>query len=175
MNNFNTSHVTVYPATPITAAPAGFDFNTSHVTVYPDELKSTADDIIHFNTSHVTVYRRRTYSYRKVIQISIHLMLLFIPVVSGKVTKSSEFQYISCYCLSWYGPKHHDRLRISIHLMLLFIFTREDISLVIGNFNTSHVTVYLFCQCQLIHLFKISIHLMLLFISEMTKSVLKQI
>ena len=32
------------------------DFNTSHVTVYPCSAKTSLPDLYHFNTSHVTVY-----------------------------------------------------------------------------------------------------------------------
>ena len=77
----------------------------------------------------------------------------------------TEFQYISCYCLSWkdlrvqkedshFNTSHvtvypFNSLRstaisyISIHLMLLFIKKVLYIVLGVNHFNTSHVTVYL--------------------------------
>ena len=57
-----------------------------------------------------------------IILISIHLMLLFIFVDARDLQKKTEFQYISCYCLS---------------LVILTIAQNNS------NFNTSHVTVYL--------------------------------
>ena len=96
-----------------------------------------------FNTSHVTVYRIHTCSCGMETDISIHLMLLFITVPAfsecieeyfntshvtvyhdrhtGDDRPVSEFQYISCYCLSRYNVCQ----------------TVEYV-----NFNTSHVTVY---------------------------------
>ena len=55
--------------------------------------------------------------------ISIHLMLLFI--------RNSN-------------PSHRNNTRISIHLMLLFIETYMALRSCLINFNTSHVTVYLY-------------------------------
>ena len=81
------------------------NFNTSHVTVYhekPVEYDVKAD---YFNTSHVTVYQ--------------------IGYVLSKCTKT-----------------------ISIHLMLRFIFSGTSRTCPIYiNFNTSHVTVYLWNPC----------------------------
>ena len=58
------------------------------------------------------------------IHISIHPMLLFILRAVRKEHRWNSFQYIPCYCLS----------KMSVDEELV----RED-------FNTSHVTVYLFC------------------------------
>ena len=96
-----------------------------------------------FNTSHVTVYQY------------IRLHLPYLP----------KFQYISCYCLSFYLTPHYEfhfyfntshvtvylhndsgyilRRLISIHLMLLFIIFFNLSLFSLKNFNTSHVTVYL--------------------------------
>ena len=98
------------------------------------------------------------------VQISIHLMLLFIGTAQGNFTEQISFQYISCYCLSKRADWYWRGRRISIHLMLLFIPTTNAIKIITLNFNTSHVTVYqqqrlcYWCICF------ISIHLMLLFI-----------
>ena len=54
----------------------------------------------HFNTSHVTVYRYPGFTVTNIIQISIHLMLLFIEYNAQKLGTEYLFQYISCYCLS---------------------------------------------------------------------------
>ena len=98
---------------------------------------------IDFNTSHVTVYPISGFLNAMSIIISIHLMLLFIPLFHCALRYHYIFQYISCYCLSrpseWYvyiwsrfqyiscyclSEKKHEWERIksiSIHLMLLFI------------------------------------------------------
>ena len=58
--------------------------------------------------------------------------------------KQIVFQYISCYCLSilkaWYTTCVPG---VSIHLMLLFIQNGDQVEWYDPRFNTSHVTVYL--------------------------------
>ena len=54
------------------------NFNTSHVTVYHWDLSVPDRNKAYFNTSHVTVYQGDIHNYENYIQISIHLMLLFI-------------------------------------------------------------------------------------------------
>ena len=76
------------------------DFNTSHVTVYPCSAKTSLPDLYHFNTSHVTVYLLHPPNNPYPLSISIHLMLLFISSTNITVGKLIIFQYISCYCLS---------------------------------------------------------------------------
>ena len=77
INNFNTSHVTVYPFIPTSKNSLPGDFNTSHVTVYRFAEEGIPLivifqyiscyclswqtfmiflSILYFNTSHVTVY-----------------------------------------------------------------------------------------------------------------------
>ena len=80
---------------------------------------SFAPRFVNFNTSHVTVYRRHT----------------------GNDHPVSEFQYISCYCLSIRITIPFYSTKISIHLMLLFIGCSTSFRLLL-HFNTSHVTVY---------------------------------
>ena len=75
--------------------------------------------------------------------ISIHLMLLFIPITGFLDGINIEFQYISCYCLSSSILLSISLTHISIHLMLLFIMSGPRLKFQL-NF--------------------ISIHLMLLFI-----------
>ena len=76
---------------------------------------------LNFNTSHVTVYPSHKLFITSYFQISIHLMLLFISIITPssssfidfntshvtvylQVAKAEyeyeAFQYISCYCLS---------------------------------------------------------------------------
>ena len=96
--------------------------------------------------------------------ISIHLMLLFIGEDTGKLANYAYFntshvtvyqkqkklkiyelgfQYISCYCLSKKSCRTAGSNTISIHLMLLFIIGRKRNLFDALDFNTSHVTVYL--------------------------------
>ena len=98
-------------------------FNTSHVTVYLLGLKTESEMLTNFNTSHVTVYQKSKTHNVCIYRISIHLMLLFITVSVGFASLVNKFQYISCYCLSTSTMKSIKRNT---------------------NFNTSHVTVYLF-------------------------------
>ena len=91
---------------------------------------SFAPRFVNFNTSHVTVYRRHT----------------------GNDHPVSEFQYISCYCLS-------DSHCMSLETQWYF--------------NTSHVTVYLCISIPECVYIRISIHLMLLFIRDIIKQAKK--
>ena len=98
--------------------------------------------ITNFNTSHVTVYLD----------------------ADKLIRRMRIFQYISCYCLSWFRrranikennfntshvtvyPTRSERQiqqrAISIHLMLLFIEVEKMHEIPKIHFNTSHVTVY---------------------------------
>ena len=100
--------------------PVLFDFNTSHVTVYPYEYDFYSKRVIDFNTSHVTVYRK----WHKLQRIF------------------NRFQYIPCYCLSYFAMFKYAFKFISIHPMLLFIHKRILYLIKLFHFNTSHVTVY---------------------------------
>ena len=77
-------------------------------------------------------------------KISIHLMLLFIEKEFYSSNKELVFQYISCYCLSAFRIGQGSHSLISIHLMLLFISIENTAISNARNFNTSHVTVYLY-------------------------------
>ena len=141
MQNFNTSHVTVYPNRYHT------DTVTFHISIHlmllfimkPIRLLRSSSN---FNTSHVTVYLISDIKPFKSTIISIHLMLLFILSLmmlrsflshfnTSHVTvyrnilsvrcHSIIFQYISCYCLSSSKFPVITPIVISIHLMLLFI------------------------------------------------------
>ena len=139
-------------------------FNTSHVTVYHKGTQLRKEQTKNFNTSHVTVYRRHT----------------------GNDHPVSEFQYISCYCLSIRITIPFYSTKISIHLMLLFIgfalyesgntmvfqyiscyclsLYQHSWMCLHQDFNTSHVTVYQGYHKAGKEVWDISIHLMLLFI-----------
>ena len=119
---------------------------------------------LYFNTSHVTVY----------------------PYGQVFANARGWFQYISCYCLSWWCNKSINDTEISIHLMLLFILFYYalpnrycDISIHLmllfiptsvssEMFGTSFQYISCYCLSAFVHhstpLLVISIHLMLLFI-----------
>ena len=162
---FNTSHVTLYQASHLTNIRSHRRFNTSHVTLYRVSESDTFRTLWTFQyISCYSLSEDRDRNCKKVQAfqyiscyslshflifladrsfVSIHLMLLFISIVSAIPSAASLFQYISCYSLS---------LKASV-------MTGRN-----ARFNTSHVTLYLngftttlFSQC-------VSIHLMLLFI-----------
>ena len=139
--HFNTSHVTVYLLTVRVISPLTIfqyiscyclswlnkSFNCvrrifQYISCYCLSKQNQQDKEIerNFNTSHVTVY---------------HLAM--------QIRKERGwFQYISCYCLSFSASKFINDTLISIHLMLLFIKLKFTCADGIGDFNTSHVTVY---------------------------------
>ena len=163
LRDFNTSHVTVYPALILQCLVDNWisihlmllfilisffpfirfvHFNTSHVTVYP---VPTRFFFILFKFQYISCYCLSLSSFLLIESplISIHLMLLFIDVGDLWTQGSSGFQYISCYCLS-----------------------RRSFLVSSGSwhFNTSHVTVYPWWSPNISLYSHISIHLMLLFI-----------
>ena len=119
----------------------------------------------HFNTSHVTVYRTERVRRNRFFLISIHPMLRFIPhfftidTFLSNISIHPMLRFI-CSVLLFIGLL----ITISIHPMLRFI-SKEALKLnvavgfqyipcyglstkmlnpmqMLGNFNTSHVTVY---------------------------------
>ena len=162
--HFNTSHVTVYLAT-ISFFPLRLG-TFQYISCYCLSIleRYVTLSLKDFNTSHVTVYHILQCLYEVFLQISIHLMLLFIVFWQYHLTTSSAFQYISCYCLSWSWVIWWKEKIISIHLMLLFIITINAERFQFCNFNTSHVTVYQMRIWTRSDRTGISIHLMLLFI-----------
>ena len=97
-------------------------FNTSHVTLYLHPLRHSLHYSSSFNTSHVTLYLQTFPYLPNFLQVSIHLMLLFILLLSQIcniphpvsihlmllfirrsfciLLRVLMFQYISCYSLS---------------------------------------------------------------------------
>ena len=124
------------------------------------------------------------------INVSIHLMLLFISNQCSESIRAStfqyiscyslslcdrtgrlvedEFQYISCYSLSLYLLRIFLRPDVSIHLMLLFIHMSTYNGKSLECFNISHVTLYLNFKKVLTSWNEVSIHLMLLFIKQIS-------
>ena len=118
--DFNTSHVTVYRRASrtqlygdaisihlmllfigigLTMEVMPFNFNTSHVTVYQCCSEPFMESDLF---QYISCYCLSCYciGQRKIIQISIHLMLLFIIFCNVCTKFFYRFQYISCYCLS---------------------------------------------------------------------------
>ena len=124
LKSFNTSHVTLY--LPGLQTKNGYYpcFNTSHVTLYLSCSTIRSFFSLSFNTSHVTLYLTDVHEKSIRMDVSIHLMLLFILRQGGLFMDYKKFQYISCYSLS-----HISFCRISLS----------------NSFNTSHVTLYRSC------------------------------
>ena len=140
-----------------------------------------------FNTSHVTLYRFRKIFHKRKSQfqyiscyslsphtrvpslctlVSIHLMLLFIPLLFRCSIPCCSFNtsHVTLYRNQKQECSHC--ITVSIHLMLLFIRSSDTTLNGRKCFNTSHVTLY-----QKIHFYnrrkrQVSIHLMLLFIGK---------
>ena len=120
---------------------------------------------VYFNTSHVIVYRLCAGMLPEEDEISIHLMLLFIPLIQHRIAVLILFQYISCYCLSigvitecLYSANFNTSHVIVYRLFLTGSLWNPP------NFNTSHVIVYHRLRHSYRDSASISIHLMLLFI-----------
>ena len=120
------------------------------------------------------------------LNVSIHLMLLFIHTAIFVNDNRFKFQYISCYSLSTRSVLQWREKFVSIHLMLLFIRTsrrkkdrQDDVSIHLmllfiedlRKFNENiHVSIHLMLlfiglsEWRSTSPRRVSIHLMLLFI-----------
>ena len=108
-----------------TVIPKSFQY----ISCYGLSLDARQGNVLkgNFNTSHVTVYPNVVLQCSRYWRISIHLMLRFIMKNLSNMTLKQI---------------------ISIHLMLRFIFSGTSRTCPIYiNFNTSHVTVYLWNPC----------------------------
>ena len=161
---FKTSHVIVYQL--ITWLEWTWICISKHLMLLFIAAMSPFRWIIrYFKTSHVIVYPKSLIVCKFSIIISKHLMLLFINYRIYAYIYLTEFQNISCYCLSIWTSNKELQNNISKHLMLLFItfrkistnnpFTFQNISCYCLSegiwkmrycsryFKTSHVIVYL--------------------------------
>ena len=76
-------------------------FNTSHVTLYRRNRRLICLSIVCFNTSHVTLYHHpfdKKHSIKQFQYISCYSLSYFAGGISER---SYTFQYISCYSLSF--------------------------------------------------------------------------
>ena len=164
-DSFNTSHVTLYQENLVGKSYSEERFNTSHVTLYPSPSFLNCTEYSCFNTSHVTLYLLRMNFPELRKCVSIHLMLLFIPIVPLPLL---FFLLVSIHLMLlfilWIQKTSVLYTQVSIHLMLLFIDDLDEeinslyvfqyiscYSLSAANkgdgetyisFNTSHVTLY---------------------------------
>ena len=142
MQDFNTSHVTVYRLFLLISIQ---HFLFQYISCYCLSFWTSVifDASENFNTSHVTVYLLLSHPIYQPSDISIHLMLLFISSVSFIFIRASLFQYISCYCLS---AAHRPMLRIDLRFQYISCYCLSSVvssrSFRFFYFNTSHVTVY---------------------------------
>ena len=142
-----------------------YSFNTSHVTLYQHLEQPSSSARSCFNTSHVTLYLPSLVGTLSVINVSIHLMLLFIGEHFNGQDVTITFQYISCYSLSEILHSDIDGTwlfqYISCYSLSESGFLQEAEHLC---FNTSHVTLYHLRNLYIFLITIVSIHLMLLFI-----------
>ena len=118
--------------------------------------------------------------------VSIHLMLLFIELLSARIWIAFVFQYISCYSLSELAKGYEAAYILFQYISCYSLSMISSVHLKITKcFNTSHVTLYrqsisllhLYLKFQYISCYSlssesnrsivfpcVSIHLMLLFI-----------
>ena len=99
--------------------------------------------------------------------VSIHHMLLFIEFNCRKYADIDEFQYITCYSLSW---SDFDDAQVvdKFQYITCYSLSVKVIAgiILIFSFNTSHVTLYpILSESQLANK-PVSIHHMLLFIDR---------
>ena len=139
--NFNTSHVTVYRSRELNT-PLFLLISIHLMLLFIAFFRLDQVTCLNFNTSHVTVYLFLHPPTMSSQLISIHLMLLFIVADDAPQFPVAEFQYISCYCLSFRDirPGRRDKFQyISCYCLSLSCVI---IFLNVFHFNTSHVTVY---------------------------------
>ena len=132
----------LFIATPAKQAVTHMSFNTSHVTLYPNaiEIKDTDSKFQYISCYSLS---RVSPSPLSSASVSIHLMLLFIVIMSASCCSSRLFQYISCYSLSnltFRKQFRNDRFNTS-HVTLYQTFQCR-IEQCFSGFNTSHVTLY---------------------------------
>ena len=140
------------------------------------------------NTSHVNLYHKQEYHFRCMFWIQIHLMLIFISLLTslGCLRYNSNTSHVNLYhCNFIVSSKFH---RIQIHLMLIFIYKeahmeirarpiqihlmlifigtgQQGTTMRIHNSNTSHVNLYPYPRSFCVYHLLIQIHLMLIFIT----------
>ena len=171
--SFNTSHVTLYLATPLLAKLEKTSFNTSHVTLY---LMVDQHVYVHFQFQYISCY---SLSQNVTITDAFRVQFQYISCysLSNDLTRDliekNLFQYISCYSLSgsvrrkWgqfisFNTSHVTLYPLMISLtnstntgfntshVTLYHGTRINLGLYTTGFNTSHVTLYLSEQCCLL-------------------------
>ena len=163
---FNTSHVTLYRKRAVSISAVLWFQYISCYSLSEDRDRNCKkvqafQYISCYSLSHFLIFLAdRSF-------VSIHLMLLFISIVSAIPSAASLFQYISCYSLSECNASAHRPVeRFNTSHVTLYLISKKLLLLVHISFNTSHVTLYPKLQRVSFPPTVVSIHLMLLFIGE---------
>ena len=161
---FNTSHVTLYRKRAVSISAVLWFQYISCYSLSEDRDRNCKkvqafQYISCYSLSHFLIFLAdRSF-------VSIHLMLLFISIVSAIPSAASLFQYISCYSLSECNASAHRPVeRFNTSHVTLYLISKKLLLLVHISFNTSHVTLYPKLQRVSFPPTVVSIHLMLLFI-----------
>ena len=147
-----------------------FYFKTSHVIVYPASSAFASSKVNISKHLMLLFISAIDYSISWNYKISKHLMLLFITVRCGNGTGRPEFQNISCYCLS---AVNRDLFHPQSHFK-----TSHVIVYPLGGFKLKEPLIFqnISCYClscrfqDQLYTQTISKHLMLLFIGRAGKS-----
>ena len=155
----------------------GFCFNTSHVVVYLDYIVNN-NFYLEFQYISCCSLSQLLLSFKRVQQVSIHLMLQFIFFLPAKRNRNrcfntshvvvyqspamfkikfNEFQYISCCSLSILCVHcHFIYSRFNTSHVVVYLTELINISMFHSRFNTSHVVVYqdVSFEVDLSHLFQ---------------------
>ena len=117
------------------------NFNTSHVTVYHDSnVEWITRNII---SIHLMLLFIAVSSFGTSFPVEFQYISCYClsPPDHALAYLYASFQYISCYCLSCNPRLFLQNLMISIHLMLLFIFAASDRCFINKLFQ------YISCYC----------------------------
>ncbi len=117
-------------------------FNTSHVSINHRRLPAYLCSRLHFNTSHVSINLKELQQRKRTDGISIHLMFLLIMVgIVGKHQNKFISIHLMFLLILWERICREGIVIISIHLMFLLIHNINNNSILLRDFNTSHVSI----------------------------------
>ena len=120
----NTSHVIIYRLLDTDYEWDGEEFKYISCYYLSTLIPKRPKHLPHSNTSHVIIYRRKNTLLWNVLYIQIHLMLLFIWMITLFCHKAiySNTSHVIIYRTR--GGVKQNGICIQIHLMLLFIKNR---------------------------------------------------
>ena len=131
----------------------GKRFNTSHVVIYQIPVKQC------FNRVEVSIHLMLLFISLLVFilvlsgLVSIHLMLLFIERRKLQVLLQLKFQYISCCYLSGTTMLQVSPKAFQYISCCYLSYPLKKISIELSSFNTSHVVIYQDCYFFLLSAF----------------------